>query len=284
MDTHPVIEFRNMTRQDVPLGMRLKDEEGWNQTEDDWRRFLDLEPGGCFVAMKGGRPVGTVTACAFDSIGWIAMVLVDKPARHQGVGSRLVEHALEYLDARGVRTARLDATALGRPIYERFGFVAEYELVRMQGVADAPGSRLDVREPPAEQLADILELDQAVTATQRGRLLEALYQEDPHAMRIFVIGGSVLGYMSIRRGTRAPQLGPGVAFTQEAGGALIGDAISRCNGQPVFIDVPIDNRAAIACAESHGLTVQRPFIRMRRGDPVDDDPTRLWASSGPEKG
>ena len=273
-----------MTRQDVPLGMRLKDQAGWNQTEDDWRRFLDLEPGGCFVAMKEGRPVGTVAAFVFGWIGWIAMVLVDKSARHRGIGTRLVEHALEYLDARGVRTARLDATALGRPIYERLGFVAEYELARMQGVARAAVAHSKVRELLPERLGDVLELDREVTATERGRLLEALHQEAPHAMRSFIADPNVLGYMTIRRGDRATQIGPGVALTEEAGRALIEDALSHCQGRPVFIDVPVDNRAAVTCAESHELVVQRPFIRMRRGDPVNDDPTRLWASSGPEKG
>ena len=279
-----MIELRNMTRQDVPLGMRLKDQAGWNQTGDDWRRFLELEPGGCFVAVMEGDPVGTVAAFAFDSIGWIAMVLVDESARHLGIGTLLVERALEYLEAWGVRTVRLDATALGRPIYERLGFVAEYQLVRMQGVADAEGSRADVRELPPERLADVLQLDRNVTATKRGRLLEALYREDPRAMRIFVADRNVLGYIAIRRGTRATQLGPAVALTDAAGWALIGDAVSRCHRGPIFIDVPVDNRAAVECVESHGLVVQRPFIRMRRGDPVDDDASQLWASSGPEKG
>ena len=279
-----MIELRKMTLEDVALGTRLKDQAGWNQTEGDWRRFLDLEPSGCFVAMKAGCPVGTVTAFVFGSIGWIAMVLVDKHARHQGVGTRLVEHALQYLDARGVRTARLDATALGRPIYQRLGFVAEYELVRMQGVARATVGESKVRTPRSKRFTEVLELDRKVTATERGRLLEALHRESPDAMRIFVDDEDVLGYLTIRDGARATQIGPGMACTEEAGRALIDDGLSRCRGKPVFLDVPVVNRKAVTCAELHGLVVQRPFIRMRRGDPVHDDPTRLWASSGPEKG
>ena len=279
-----MIELRKMTRQDVPLGMRLKDQAGWNQTEDDWRRFLDLEPGGCFVAMKEGPPVGTVAAFVFGSIGWIAMVLVDKQARHQGIGTRLVEYASEYLDTRGVRTARLDATALGQPIYERLGFVAEYELFRMQGVARATVRDSNVCTLPPERLADVLELDRKVSATERGKLLKSLHQEAPDAMRTFVTNRDVLGYLTTRHGARATQIGPGMALTEEAGRALIVDALWRCQGKPVLVDIPVENRAAVTCAESHGLVVQRPFIRMRRGDPVDDDPTRLWASSGPEKG
>ncbi len=111
-----------------------------------------------------------------------------------------------------------------------------------------------------------------------------LYREDPHATRIFVVDENLLGYITTRPGTRATQLGPAVAVTGEAGRALIGEVISRCHGRTVFIDVPVDNRAAMRCVESHGLVVQRPFVRMRRGDPIDDDPDHLWASSGPEKG
>jgi GNAT superfamily N-acetyltransferase len=279
-----VIELRKMTRQDVPLGMRLKDQAGWNQTEQDWRRFLDLEPEGCFVAIQQGRPVGTVAAFAFGLIGWIAMVLVDRSARHCGIGTRLVEQALEYLDTRAVDTVRLDATELGRPIYETLGFVAEYELLRLQGTAQSTPVHPNVRLLPPERFAEVLELDLKVTATHRGRLLQALHREAPDAFRTFAADQTTLGYITIREGARATQIGPGVASNEEAGRALIEDALSRCQEQPVLIDIPVDNLAALACAESHGLTAQRPFIRMRRGNPVDDDPTRLWASSGPEKG
>ena len=58
----------------------------------------------------------------------------------------------------------------------------------------------------------------------------------------------------------------------------------RYGGQPVFIDVPTENQAALALAGSMGLTVQRRLVRMCRGEPVKDRVEELWASSGPEKG
>jgi GNAT superfamily N-acetyltransferase len=87
-----------MTVADVPLGMRLKEQAGWNQTEADWRRFLDLEPEGCFVAELDGQPVGTTTTCVFGSVAWVGMVLVDPAVRGRGVGRSLMKHALDWLD------------------------------------------------------------------------------------------------------------------------------------------------------------------------------------------
>jgi ribosomal protein S18 acetylase RimI-like enzyme len=302
-----MIHIRTMTDADVPLGMRLKEQAGFNQTEADWRRFLSLQPDGCFVAELDGEPVGTVTNCLFDSIGWIAMLLVDKRVRGRGIGTRLTRHALDYLEGRGVRTARLDATPRGRPIYEKLGFVAEYEMVRMEGVApghgkgarhllcEAPEGPFRQKVPDTfslprkitpEKLEPVVALDRRVTGTNRRRLIERLYQEEPDAMHVFgdIQSRTIAGYLTSRSGVNAAQIGPGVALTDEAGRALADAALERSAGRAVFVDVPTDNRPAIEWAQSNGLVVQRPFTRMRKGEPVVDQPSHLWASSGPEKG
>ena len=313
-----MIHIRTMTAEDVPLGMRLKAQARFNQTEADWRRFLDLGPDGCFVAELDGEPVGTVTNCLFGSVGWIAMLLVDERVRGRGIGTRLLEHALVYLDARGARCARLDATPRGRPIYEKLGFVAEYELARWEGPATAgesaeerpqdslplpwreragvrgkqqlrSGSRpsADAEGPrpiTAELLGAVVELDQQVTGTPRRRLIERLYQECPEAMQVIGTGDAIVAYLTFRAGSNAAQIGPGAALSDAAGRALGDAAIERCAGHAVFVDVPVDNALATRWAESKGLVVQRCFTRMRRGEPVVDRPSQIWASSGPEKG
>src|SRR5438132_2354183 len=121
-----MLHIRPMTAADVLLGMRLKEQSGWNQLEMDWHRLLALEPEGCFVAEWNGKPAGTTCTTIFDSVGWISMVLVEASHRGMGIGTALLRHALEYLDQPAVRTIRLDATPAGRPIYERHGFVPEY--------------------------------------------------------------------------------------------------------------------------------------------------------------
>src|SRR5207245_1664402 len=88
---------------DVPQAMRLKEAAGWNQTEDDWRRMLDLEPEGCFGIEQEGRLVATTTTICYGSrLAWIGMVLTDPEFRGRGLASRLMRRALEYLDSRGM--------------------------------------------------------------------------------------------------------------------------------------------------------------------------------------
>jgi GNAT superfamily N-acetyltransferase len=272
-----------MTTGDVPLGMRLKHQAGWNQTEADWRRFLDLEPEGCFVAELDGAPVGTTTVCIFGPVAWVAMVLVDVAVRGRGVGTALMRHALAVLDGCGVRSVRLDATPLGRPLYEKLGFGAQFELARYEGILTPAAAVVDVEPAGPGQFEELVALDRDVTATDRGKLLRRLFAERPDTVRVVRRAGRSLGYLTVRPGTRALQISPCVGGA-EAGPLLLADAWHRHAGERVFLDIPAGNGRAVALAEAQGLTVQRTLLRMCRGAMIQERVADLWASSGPEKG
>jgi len=306
------MKIRRMTIDDLPLGLRLARQAGWNQTESDWQRFMSMEPDGCFVAEIDGSSAGTTTTCIFDGVAWIAMVLVDKAVRGRGIGTGLLKHALDYLKERNVRTVRLDATPAGQPIYEKLGFVPEYELARYEGVvkdlrlpiAGLPISHEGTKaqsknssEPSclgvlvakiAERkskivFSDIIEFDHRMTGTNREKMLTGLFEEFPELVRVVRRGNQVQGYIAGRPGANAIQVGPCIA-TARAGPSLLSDSLSRCMGKRVFIDVPLDNAGAVRIAEAAQLTVQRCFTRMRLGERISDNVQAIWSSSGPEKG
>jgi GNAT superfamily N-acetyltransferase len=277
-----MLRIRTMTPADIPLGMRLKAQNGWNQLEADWQRLLAMEPDGCFVAETNGVGVGTACTCVFGSVAWIAMVLVDAERRKQGVGTALMEYALAYLDARGVRSVRLDATPLGRPIYEKLGFEAEYELARFEG-ALLPGPSLCAEPASAADLPELLALDLRVAGTDRGKLMNRLFAEQPDTFRVVRRERRLCGFVAARPGARAWQIGPCLGDA-DAGMRLMQDVSSRYSGKTVFLDVPLPNQTALDLAERMGLTVQRRLLRMGRGERVVERLDELWLSSGPEKG
>jgi GNAT superfamily N-acetyltransferase len=283
-----MIRIRPMTDADLSLGMRLTAQAGWNQTEADWRRFLRLGGDGCFVAEWDGAAVGTTVCFVFGPVAWVAMVLVDEAVRGRGVGTALMRHALAILDGCGVKSVRLDATPLGRPLYEKLGFVAEYSLLRYGGVL--PGKRTHVPEvvPVSDVgLAPVLRLDWDATQTERISFLMGLYAEREEAFRIVRRGmaeRAVMGYLAWRPGANAVQIGPCMATAEPTGRLLIADACTRLGGQQVFIDVPLPNEPARRAVEFLQLAPRRELLRMVRGQPVAERVEMIWASSGPEKG
>jgi hypothetical protein len=263
--------------------MLLKQSAGWNQTEADWLRFIALEPEGCFVAEFDSTPAGTVTTCIFGHVAWVAMVLVDPKRRGRGIGKSLLCHALAFLHGRGVRTIRLDASPQGQPLYETLGFAEEYRLTRYEGVLGPSSESPHVEEVPPGQWSGLLRLDRSATGTDRGKFLQRLYADQPAEVRAIGSGGNIQGYLAGRRGSRALQIGPCVA-DPDSGPLLLADAFHRHSGQRVCLDIPAPNPGPRPLAQAYGLSPQRPFTRMCRGPRVLENPSRIWASSGPEMG
>jgi predicted N-acetyltransferase YhbS len=281
-----MLQIRTMTAADIPLGLRLKSQAGWNQIAADWQRMLAMQPDGCFVAELDGIAVGTSVACIFGSVAWIAMVLVEESVRGRGIGKALMQHALEFVDQSGVASVRLDATPLGQPLYERLGFLPQYALTRFAGCAsEAKRSdvQLDVRLAQSADVQPILELDYAVTGADRRRLLLRLLHEQPQRSQVAFWGEQLAGFITVRPGSNAWQIGPCIAQS-DVGPTLMRRACGQVVGEALLIDIPEPNKPATQWAVDAGLQRQRRLLRMCRGAMVSDDISCLWASSGPELG
>jgi GNAT superfamily N-acetyltransferase len=278
-----MLYIRLMTAADIPAAMALVRAAGWNQTEVDWQRALDLEPAGCYLAEWEGKPAGTATACVFGQAAWIALVLVDAAQRQRGIGTALMQHTLADLDRRGVRSVCLTATPMGQPIYEKLGFVGEYRLVRYEGVLPPAEPVAGVESVAPADLDALAELERITTGIDRRKLLARQYAEQREATRQVRRAGRVRGFMMTRVGSRAVYLGPCLADV-DAGPLLLADAFHRYAGQLVFLDIPLEHAAALALAEARRLTRQRELYRMWRGPAIAGSLQGLWASWGPEKG
>jgi hypothetical protein len=147
-----------------------------------------------------------------------------------------------------------------------------------------PPTTYGLQPVAADHLPAVADLDRQVTGTDRRRLIEQLYRRQPEAMRVVSVRGKPAGYAMLRPGSRAIQIGPAAALDPKVGVALFDAALESCAGQRVFIDIPVDNAEASRWADANGLSVERRWMRMRRGRPVHDCPEHLWASSGPENG
>ena len=135
-----LLRVRAMRPSDLHFADSLRALAGWNQTLPDWRRFLAMEPRGCFIAEWDGAPAGTATTIVYGKdLAWIGMVLVHPEYRRRGIGRALLLKCIERLKSLRVRCIKLDATPEGRPVYQNLGFKDEWTLRRWEtGLAVPP--------------------------------------------------------------------------------------------------------------------------------------------------
>jgi len=281
-DVPHIVEMRP---EDIPAGMRLKESAGWNQTEDDWRLFLEASPGGCFAAVLDGVVIGTVTTIRYgETLSWIGMMLVDPAYRRRGVGTRLMRRALAHLA--GCGTVKLDATPLGRTMYDGLGFRDEYTLHRMTA-----GSCLAWAPPPeAAPMAEkyttgVFETDAEVFGADRTVILRNFISRRPESAWVLRHGNGIRGYCTGRAGTRFHQVGPLVAETTEDAVRLLHAVSGNLAGRAAVMDVPAHQEEFLHRLDEAGFRKERSFIRMFRGNNASPGtPGKVFATAGPEFG
>jgi GNAT superfamily N-acetyltransferase len=276
--------IRPMRETDIAAGVSLVGASRWNQTEREWRLFLEIAPRGAIVAERAGRVVGTaVTVTYAPDVAWIAMVLVEPEARGQGIGRALLRHAVANAPEGFV--PRLDATPAGRALYLGLGFDDEDRLSRWRsasGLAASAGA--DVRPLDDGDWPALLAADREAAGFDRARVLAWCREGAPDLAWVSargVAGGYVLG----RRGRETDHVGPVVAASPGEASALVEACLSRVTRAGVSIDVPDAQHDLARWLRARGFEVERPFTRMRRGGaggrPLSP---RVFASVGPEFG
>ncbi len=279
---------RQMVSEDIDSAMQLKDAELWNQTESDWRYFLESNPELCLVASLKNKVIGTVTAISYDNRkAWIGMMLVSSDQRRKGVGLKLLHSIIDRLA--GCDLIGLDATPVGALVYERIGFREEHGLTRMstQGI-ETGGHESYAGSVETIEASDILEvcrLDEEAFGANRSELIQHLVSSEPNLCWLTKREGEITGFNLGRRGTQFTHIGPVVAKSPEDAKALLAQISRNLEGSPAVMDIPAEKDEWQSWLSKLGFLPQRSLTRMhlhRNRSGIESD--TQYAICGPEFG
>ncbi len=277
------LEIRPYTMGDVPFGKLLSDGEGWPRTGSDWVRLVHLEPEGVFMAVADGIPAGTAAVVTFEKVAWIHSVIVHPDLRHRGIGEALLRACLDFVDRRGIPTAKLDSQGGVEPFYTRLGFREEYPSWRLYGQGTG-GKPKVARLGPKDHLA-VFEFDRAMTGLDRSRALQAILEDYPDRAFVARSRRKVRGYIILRRGAQLDPLGPWVADPADPGVAadLLHAVLAAAPGRTLRMCVGGYQEEALKIAEGLGFSRPDHSTRMFRGVAFDES-RACYAMISAEKG
>ncbi len=290
------IEIRSLRETDIPRAMELKNALGWNQTPEDWRRFLRLSPEGSFKAVRGEQLVATAMSYVFDGVCWIGMVIVQEGCRQQGVGRQIMARCMQYSAERDCSLIVLDATRDGVSLYGRLGFRPEFLVATARGrisahTGGAPRlDRLEIRRIKVKDLDAIVSLEACALGVVREALFYHLLRQYPG--RGFVCHnreGELTGFILHRPGFHSFQVGPLIAVDDQTAECLLSAAFADlCAGggeTAVILTIPMYNQGMQRLVRAWSLKVEPRLTRMTRGlKRLQAREDMVYALSGPEKG
>ncbi|HEX2541275.1 MAG TPA: GNAT family N-acetyltransferase [Caldimonas sp.] len=265
------IALRAMTADDLPAAQALTDELRWPHRLTDWEQAFRHAEG--LVAERDGRVIGTGLRWRWGPRhATIGLVVVAPACQGRRIGHRLMTALLQGLEDCSVL---LHATADGRGLYERLGFVRIGEIRQHQGTAlPTPPVALgaDWRMRPATQsdLPTLRSLDAGARGMPRDALLDELLR-DAEATVVLDHDGHACGMAMLRRFGRGYAIGPVIAPDAERAKVLIAHLSGLNAGRFTRIDIDFDSGLA-EWLETLGLLRVDAPTTMLRGPALESPP------------
>jgi len=266
---HNGCEIRRMTRSEVDVAIELAAAEGWNPGIHDADCFYAADPRGFFIGLLDEEPIGCISAVAYgDSFGFIGLYIVKPEFRGKGFGIKLWNVGMAYLKGRNIG---LDGVVEQQENYKKSRFEFAYRNIRYQGVSSgdriiAPGI-VELSKVPFE---DLNAHDDTLFPAPRHEFLKCwINQPECISLGMMKDGRYLTGYGVIRKCRIGFKIGPLFADDEIIAEKLY-EALSGhvTQGEPIFLDTPEANSAAVALAKFHGMKKVFETARMyTKGEP-----------------
>ncbi|UIP30688.1 GNAT family N-acetyltransferase [Photobacterium sp. TLY01] len=259
-------KIRTMKPDEVSLAVEWAAQEGWNPGLHDAETYYAADKHGFLIGVLDDEPIATISAIRYDaSFGFIGFYIVKPEYRGQGYGMQLWHAALAHLEGCNIG---LDGVVEQQDNYQKSGFQLAYSNLRYEGVSggESPDDHaiVSLKALPFETVAAY---DQRFFPAHRPVFFKHwITQPDSHALGILE-NGMLAGIGVIRQCRNGYKIGPLYAENADLAERLFVALKSEvAPSQPIFLDVPEVNPAAVALAEKYGMTVSFGTARMYTGE------------------
>lgn len=265
------VTLREMTAADVDPAVALVLAGGWADFRLELAFAVASPAGVALVAEEGGEPIGIGVGTRNGTVGWVGPIFTTPERRGRGVGRALTEAVARELEAASCDALLLAATELGRPLYERLGFVADGHYHVLSGPAAAlPNDSGSVRVAGPADRAAVRALDRWASGEDRTLLLDAFGA--PTWVASDGLGDPVRGYaLATPWGS-----GPVIATDPNDALALLRRSATVGGDGRVRAILPEENAAGRATLAGLGFEEARSLPRMRRGRGIEWHPAAIW--------
>jgi predicted N-acetyltransferase YhbS len=209
------LTIRPMALSDLNFAMECIKNVGWiGEVRTDFEIYYEHDPQGCLIAEVNGSAGGICIATSYGDAGFIGDLIVLPDLRGKGIGARLLNRGVEYLQHMGAKTVYLEGGVKATPLYERNGFRKIERTIMFTGTLEKKEHSF-VRTMHPDDLPDVLNLDRRAFGADRSFFLQKRFELFPHLCKVLLRDKQITGYITCRRGENWAEAGPWVVDEQE---------------------------------------------------------------------
>jgi len=276
--------IKTMDREEVDIAIEWAAKEGWNPGLHDADCYYTADPTGFLIGFLDEEPIATISVIKYsESFGFLGFYIVKPEYRGKGYGIQIWNAGLKYLKGRNIG---LDGVVAQQDNYKKSGFKLAYSNVRYKGYGGGNSpENAEIVKLSTLPFEPIDSYDQPFFPANRSHFINCwINQPHGHALGIMK-NGKLAGYGVIRACRTGYKIGPLFADNPELAESLFLALKSNVKpSEPVYLDTPKVNKAALSLAERYNMKVAFETARMYTGEVPELPLNRLFGVTSFEIG
>ncbi|MFX1498965.1 MAG: GNAT family N-acetyltransferase [Promethearchaeota archaeon] len=275
--------IRNLLSNELDFALKLTELEGWGTSREELEDLFLFSPEGFFISDSNGTLEGIISTANYGRFGFIGNLIVLEQFRNQGIGRKLIKHAMKYLLSLGVKSIMLDAVPEICPLYEEFKFRPVCRSLRLEGKLHLKIVEY-VQLMTKKDLMRVVKLDRKYFRGNRSFLLKRRFLLHPDLCYVLNQQNKLKGFIMGIPKEDCIFIGPWIIDPKESKPhLLLQNLINKIEYKRIRIGMLEKNQLSLRLASEFNLNEYFYSIRMIHGKGYNQT-EGVIAIAGPDRG
>lgn len=265
-----MVTFRPLRYPEFEVLVGWAAREGWNPGLQDAALFWAADPKGYYGYFDDDTLLGGGSIVSYDGkLGFMGFFIVHPDYRAKGLGGKLWQLRRDTLVSRLEPGAAIgmDGVVAMQPFYQQGGFAIAFRDERYEKLGSPYPENPAVSGLTKNDYAAVFAMDLACFGVPREAFMRRWLASSNAQCFKYTGSEGLQGFAVIRQCQTGYKIGPLFADNQNIAEALYECCLNSVIGEPVYLDIPVCNEAAVALVRKYGAKYVFECARMYRGTP-----------------
>ena len=279
--------FRKLTFPEFETLVSWAAREGWNPGLYDAELFYETDPEGFYGYFEQNNMIGGGSIVSYNGeLGFMGFFIIHPDYRARGIGNDLWLLRRDTLLKRLQPNAAIgmDGVVAMQPFYQKGGFSIAYRDERYEKKGENYPINPSVQPATAKDEEALFALDLQCFGVERKKFLNLWLNPTKSKTFTYTEKDTLLGFAVLRKCQTGYKIGPLFAENEKAAEALYERCLSEALGEPVYLDIPINNDAAVRLVKKYKANYVFECARMYYGNPPKTNTAKVFGITSFELG
>ncbi len=281
------LTFRKLTFPEFETLVSWAALEGWNPGLHDAALFYETDPEGFYGYFEQNTMIGGGSIVSYNGeLGFMGFFIIHPDYRAKGIGNELWLLRRDTLLKRLQPNAAIgmDGVLAMQPFYQKGGFTIAYRDERYEKKGEYYPINPLVQIATEKDEEALFALDLECFSVVRKKFLKLWLNPTKSKTFAYTENNLLLGFAVMRECQIGYKIGPLFAENETVATALYERCLSEAIDQPVYLDIPLHNEAAVRLVKKYKASYVFECARMYYGIPPKTATAKVFGITSFELG